>query len=40
MSFILKEVLAKHVSPLSNYTADYLVYLLGSQLYFYNACIF
>lgn len=40
VSFILKEVLAKHVSALSNYTADYLVYLRGSQLYFYNACIF
>lgn len=39
-SFTLKEVLAKHVSTLSNYIADYLVYLLGSQLYFYNACIF
>lgn len=40
VSFILKEVLAKHVSTLSIYTADYLVYLLGSQLRFYNACIF
>lgn len=33
MYFILKEVLAKHVSTLSKLTANHLFYLIGSQLY-------